>query len=230
MKLDPNRLPALFSNAVVIVSSAVIAVLFATNAAGSDDSFSAFHYFTTLSNLFAAAAALPLCAVLLRWDPGPLRLPAWIRTLRFIGTAVLLLTMTTVFLFLAPLYRFMPSLFLGVNFFFHIVNPVLSLCSFLFWEDAEPVPMRTVLLSLAPVLCYGAVYFVEVIVLGPDAGGWHDFYGFNLGGRWYFILPAVTACALGLFCLLRLLRNRSVRARRVGESSEKPGGSGPIPG
>ena len=36
---------------------------------------------------------------------------------------------------------------------------------------------------MIPILIYGIIYFIMVIVVGIENGGWHDFYGFkkNLG-------------------------------------------------
>ena len=45
--------------------------------------------------------------------------------------------------------------------------------------------MHTVLLSLLPTALYGVLYYIMVMVIGAENGGWDDFYGFNGGGAWY---------------------------------------------
>ena len=53
----------------------------------------AFRYFTVLSNVFCAAAALLICFA---------SSVSWVWTLKYIGTVAVTVTMLTVFLFLGP--------------------------------------------------------------------------------------------------------------------------------
>ena len=47
-----------------------------------------------------------------------------------------------------------------------------------------------------------------VIIVGQENGGWADFYGFNMGGKWYISMAAMLAAAyligLGLWAAERL--------------------------
>ena len=145
----------------------------------------ALRYYTTLSNILAALAAVPMsvCAAcaLIR---GHFSVPRWLSLFRFIATSSLTLTMMTVLLFLGPVFGF-GGMFTGANFFFHLVNPVLSLLSFLFLEKEADYPAKNPFPGVVQTAAYGAVYVYMVFVLGETRGGWPDFYGFNFGGFWY---------------------------------------------
>ena len=65
---------------------------------------------------------------------------------------------------------------------------------------AAPHPYRDVL----PVVIYGIVYFLQVVVFR----NWMDFYAFNSGGMWYLIMPVIIGISFGMSLLIRLLRNK----------------------
>jgi hypothetical protein len=73
----------------------------------------AFRYFTVLSNVFCAAAALLMC-----FSPSS----SWAWTLKYIGTAAVTVTMLTVFLFLGPNLGY-KRLLTGPDLYMHLVTP-----------------------------------------------------------------------------------------------------------
>ena len=133
-------------------------------------------FFTTLSNLLCALSAL-LVAVF-RLCGGA---PNWVLVVKYIGTASVAVTLMTVLLFLGPTKGY-KALFSGPDLWLHLPGPVLAIVSLLLWDKPE-LPFAGVLLGVAPVLLYGAVYLYRVIY-APEARRWPDFYGFNRGGRW----------------------------------------------
>ena len=150
-------------------------------------------YFTALSNLFCAAAALALALARLGGVPSmPLLL------FKYVGTIAVLVTLLTVLLFLGPHYGY-KMLFSGPDLWLHLVCPLLALLSYLLWDRA-PLSLATALLGVLPVLLYGLLYLRRVVFQQR----WEDFYGFNRGGKWPLSFAAMLLGAV-LLCLLFLL-------------------------
>lgn len=150
-------------------------------------------YFTALSNLFCAAAALALALARLGGVPSlPLLL------FKYVGTVAVMVTLLTVLLFLGPNYGY-KMLFSGPDLWLHLVCPLLALLSYLLWDRA-PLSLATALLGVLPVLLYGLLYLRRVVFQQR----WEDFYGFNRGGKWPLSFAAMLLGAV-LLCLLFLL-------------------------
>lgn len=147
-----------------------------------------FRYFTVDSNLFCAVTMIVSAFLLFRRMSGrepSEKIVEAAMLFRYMGTVAVTVTMLTVMFFLVFLYG-IKSMFGGWNFWLHLLGPVLAILSFVLLERDGGYPKkRQVLLSLLPVILYGAVYLVMVVVLGEENGGWPDFYGFNRTGKWY---------------------------------------------
>lgn len=164
-----------------------------------------FRYFTVDSNILCAVTCLPVVLGQMQVLAGRKeKLSHSVILLKYIGTAAVTLTFLTVMLFLGPLYGY-PAMFAGNNLHLHLVCPLAALISFLFLERDQQLSGKAVLLSMLPMLLYGAVYTYKVIIIGAENGGWYDFYGFNAGGRWYISLSAMTLGTFLIGLLLRLL-------------------------
>ena len=177
--------------------------------------FVVFRYFTIDSNILSAAGALclliwRLCA---RHDAGRV-LPLWLTLLRYAGTAAVTVTLMTVLCFLGPLYGY-PGMFAGWNLYLHLIGPLLALAGFIFLDPDRPLERRQAAVSVLPVVIYGAVYVVQVVFRGTEKGGWPDFYGFNIGGRWLISVAAMLAGTLALGALIRYAQNRVHRDAQV---------------
>ncbi len=144
-------------------------------------------YFTALSNVLCAAAAL---AVVIGRLCGSV--PQAVLILKYVATCAVAVTMLTVLLFLGPMIGYKP-LVTGPDFWLHLVCPILAILSLLLWDKPD-APFGIVFLGVLPVLLYGAVYLYRVI-LAPPEERWDDFYGFNRGGRWPLSFAAMTAGA-----------------------------------
>ena len=156
----------------------------------------AFRYFTVLSNVFCAAAALLMC-----FAPSSV----WVWTLKYIGTSAVTVTMLTVFLFLGPNLGY-KKLLTGTDLYMHLVTPVLAIASFFAFEKRE-MTFHTALLGMLPVLLYGVVYLYKVIY-APENKRWDDFYGFNRNGKWPVSFAAMLAGSFAVCMLFRYLQNR----------------------
>lgn len=155
----------------------------------------AFRFFTVLSNVFCAVAALLMCLA-----PSQ----SWVWLLKYVATVAVSVTLLTVFLFLGPSFGY-KELLKGSDFFMHLLTPLLALVSFCAYEK-RGLSFGTALFGVLPVLLYGILYLYKVVIV-PEGKRWDDFYGFNKGGKWPI---AFTAMILGAFlvCLgLMALQN-----------------------
>lgn len=189
-------------NAFLFLSTAWI-VVFSFRKDGVWDfktGFGIFKYFTTLSNVLCAIAALILAIFMLTGQ-----VPRSILMLKYVGTAAVAVTLLTVLVFLGPTqgYKFLLT---GDGLFLHLIGPVLAIVSFCFLETETPLSFAESLLGLLPMILYGILYLIKVILV-PEEKRWDDFYGFNKGGKW---AVSFTAMVIGTFLIcvvLRLLAN-----------------------
>lgn len=154
----------------------------------------AFRFFTCLSNIFCAAAAL---LTAMAGMAGPV--PGWIWTLKYMGTAAVTVTMMTVFLFLGPSIGkgWAEVLLKGSrNLFMHLITPLMAIFSFCILEK-RGMSFAQSLWGLLPVLLYGALYLYRIL-FAPEGKRWDDFYGFNKGGKWPVTF---TAMLIGTFLI-----------------------------
>jgi len=173
--------------------------------------FACFIYFTVDSNVLAAACAVVSAVYLLKGGT-----PAWATKLKLAGTAAVGLTFMTVMVYLGPAFGY-PAMFEGNNLYLHLICPVLLMASFTLLEKENALGRGTALLGALPALVYGLVYLVLVVAVGPRNGGWYDFYGFNTGGYWYVIFPAMMLFALAIAAALRRGHNAGVKSAKTGE-------------
>ena len=143
---------------------------------GVEKGAAALRYFTILSNLFCALAALALALSLLGGTA-----PRWIWLWKYVGTAAVTVTLLTVVFFLAPAAGFR-ALLSGRDLYLHLIGPLLAIASFCFGERLYPLSLPLALTGLLPVLLYGGVYLYKV-VLCPEEKRWEDFYGYNKTGN-----------------------------------------------
>ncbi len=164
----------------------------------------AFNYFTVDSNILCALS----CAVVIVFNIAALVkskafvLPKWAMLFKFIGTSAVTVTFLTVMFFLGPLMGY-DSMFSGNNLYMHLTSPVFAIFSFILFEYSPELTGKKSLLGILPTLIYGAVYLYMVVILGPDNGGWYDFYGFNMTGMWYISMIGMLA---GTFVITLAIR------------------------
>lgn len=156
----------------------------------------AFRFFTVLSNLFCAFAAL-LMFLMPSKD--------WVWTLKYIAVAAVSVTMLTVFVFLGPTMGY-KKLLTGSELMMHLVTPLIAIGSFCLLEK-RPLSFPTAMLGMLPVLLYGTLYLYKVIY-APKGERWEDFYGFNRDGKWPLSFALMLLGTFGVCMALMLLQNR----------------------
>lgn len=166
-----------------------------------------FRYFTIDSNILASFCCL---FVLFYTVPGMFQvrvmLPSWVSSLKMTGTAAVTVTLLTVLCFLGPSIGYGPLLE-GNNLFLHLINPLLCLLSFIFFETGEEIQDYRRWIGMIPVAVYGCVYLIMVVSVGYENGGWADFYGFNKGNLWYVTVVAMAAASFIISVSLHAARN-----------------------
>jgi len=159
--------------------------------------FYCFRFFTIDSNVLAATASLLLIPFNIKSiKSNKDELPTNLLLFKFIGTIAVTLTLMVVLLFLGPMNGY-PKMFEDVNIYLHLICPLISLISFMFFEKGLTIDSKKVVYGLIPVIIYGTIYAINVLVIKV----WEDFYHFNIGGYWY-ITYLVIILATYLFSLI----------------------------
>ena len=159
----------------------------------------AFRFFTCQSNVFCALACL-LTAVFAAAG----KVPEGIWLLKYAGTAAVTVTMTTVFLFLAPIVGqgWVKRLLTGAvsDLFMHLLTPAAALVSFLLLEK-RGMTFAQALTGMIPVILYGVLYIYKT-QYAPAAKRWEDFYAFNRNGK---LAASCTGMVIGTFLICMAL-------------------------
>ena len=72
--------------------------------------------------------------------------------------------------------------------------------------------------ALIPVFIYTCLYFIMVVVIGEENGGWDDFYGFATHLPVWIPLTVILPLTFGIATVLRLLHNRAYDIRHLREA------------
>ena len=171
---------------------------------------SAFHYFTTLSNLLSATGAmfmLPYAVEGIR--KKRFAMPRWVSLFQYAGAVSVSITMfcacTIISLTLGPEFAFR-----GPQLLLHLVVPILAIILFLAVETGQYLTKKDMIIAQLPFWCYAVLYFFMVVVVGKERGGWEDIYhATSRLPEWIVILMLVTIGFL-VATFLRSIHNRTV--------------------
>ncbi len=169
--------------------------------------YESFQFFTTDSNIIAAAASICMAVSDICILNGKISTyPATIRIFKYIGTVSVMLTFCTVTFFLMQIYG-PAALFSGTSFHMHLSAPLLSAISFCLIESDEKIPFAGSLTAIVPMLMYAVVYIINVVFIGAENGGWNDFYSFNRNGTWYITAPIMLCATYVISIIILLIHN-----------------------
>lgn len=148
----------------------------------------ALRYFTVDSNILMGLICLAAAVEEWKVIKGEKKdIPAGCYTLKLVGATGVTLTMLITIFFLAPKAAATTgffSLFYYSNFFLHLLNPLLSIISFLAFEKTDRIPFRNTFYGIVPMALY-AIYYVEEALSHSRNGiieKGYDWYGFMYDG------------------------------------------------
>ena len=174
------------------------------------DKESALHFFTALSNLLSAIGA----AFMIPYAVEGIRKkrflpPRWIVLFQYSGATCVAITMVTSIVLILPTQGI--EKMLGYNFWLHIVTPACTVVLFQCVETNITFTRRDMILAQIPYWTYMAVYFVMVILVGKEQGGWSDFYKTQAFWPFWISLILMLAMGFGISALMRLIHNRHAK-------------------
>lgn len=186
----------------------------------SSSGLSSLKYFTVLSNLFEGVASLFLAAA---FFSGKEKLKRIAGIVKYVAAAEVGLTFFTVIFFLWPTLRDLKILFLGPNFWMHLIVPLAAMGEFIFL-NREEIRVKQNFLVLIPMLLYAAVYIPNFLRTGINV--WpnpRDWYGFTRFGLPVGILISIGVVGVTFVIGLGLrMLNRLVYGRKTGENGKRP--------
>ena len=170
-----------------------------------------FKFFTVDSNIIMGMASLILIIYDIKYIKGKIKdIPNIIYILKFISTSAITLTFITTAFFLAPKYGFY-AMYNNNNLFFHLIIPVLSIVSYVFFEG-HISKYRHALLGIIPMLLY-SIYYTSMIFFHINNGEIdynYDFYGFLQGdiNNAFTVIPVIYLFSYIIAFILLLLNNK----------------------
>ena len=141
-------------------------------------------------------------------------LPNWMVDFLFTGVTSVGLTFLVSLCVLAPVKGFV-LIFTGSRFFLHGLCPLLALAAFCFFITSHVIRLKESILALLPAMIYAMVYYFMVEILGPDNGGWDDFYGFFTRIPAWVSLLSFMPLTFGVATVIRVLHNSSCKRDRL---------------
>lgn len=155
-----------------------------------------FQYYTENSNYFALVVSTIYCIAFVVTKLGRKQLPTWVHNLRFISTSLLSVTFIVILFVLSPLYpkNFVKWMFLGSGLFQHTLCPIISIISFLLFENQSKLYKRAIWLTLIPTVVYGITCIILNLTKTIE-GPYPFFYLYDL--PLYFTLPSLAGVLLG---------------------------------
>ena len=199
---------ALISNLLIVVLEVISFIILINRHGGI--TVGIVYFYTRLSNLLALIAGIFVLIVIIKNKSG--ELPKWLSLLRYIATIMLFVTLLISLFVLTPavgsFYRMMIENQLK---FHHLLCPLISIISFIFFEKGGVLTTKDNVLALIPTLVYGIVMMIlnaARVVDGP-----YPFLRVHNQPVWATILWFVGiffgAFLLGL--IIRLLRKAANR-------------------
>jgi len=178
-----------------------------------------FCMFTVNSNILAAiSVAMTIPDTVDGLRKHDYHLPRWVTVFVFAGVTAVMLTFLISLFILSPVKGFV-LIFSGSRFFLHGVCPLLAFVAFCFFMSAQRVSLADQLVALVPVLLYAVLYYVMVVVIGEENGGWNDFYGFATHLPLWIPVTFILPLTFAISSLIRFLHNRSFRRRKEAEAA-----------
>ena len=166
-----------------------------------------FSFFTVDSNLF-----MGMIALVSAWYEYQLltkkkkEIPRLIYLLKLMATTGVTLTFVIVFTYLSYIADGgFYVMIMNSNLFFHLIIPVLSIITFMFFEKNNKLKLKDTLYGLVPTSVYAVYYLINVLVHMENGkvSSKYDWYWFVQNGIWTVVI--VIPIVFGLTYLISLI-------------------------
>ena len=159
--------------------------------------FGLFKFFTVDSNLFMGFMSLIFIILEIKILKGKLNnIARKYYLLKLMSTTAVSLTFLVVFLYLGPISSGgIISMIINSNLFFHLLIPVLSIISFIFFENNNEIKYKDVFYGMFPTFIYGVFYLINILIHieNGKVSPLYDFYYFVQNGLWtsFIVFPLI---------------------------------------
>lgn len=150
-----------------------------------------FKFFTVDSNLFMGVISLIFAIFEIRLLKGSINeIPKYMYILKLVATTGVTLTFIVVFAYLWPLVGSLYLMILNCNLFFHLLVPIFSMITFVFFERNNKISFKYSFYGLIPIIMYGLYYLINVLIHMDNGivSPVYDFYYFVQNGVWTSII------------------------------------------
>ena len=176
-----------------------------------------FCMFTVNSNILAALCSFTVIPYAIDGiRKKDYHLPNWVVVFMLTGTVAVALTFLVSLFVLSPVKGFV-LIFTGSRFFLHGVCPVLCILAFCMFVTSHKIKIAESFFALIPVALYAIVYFIMVVVISAERGGWDDFYGFATRMPLWISATVILPLTYLIVTGIRLWHNYSYVRRRKNE-------------
>ena len=170
-------------------------------------------FFTVQSNLFMGIISLIFIIDEINILKGNKKEISFIKyILKLMSTSAVGLTFFVVFTYLGSITKYgIISLLMNSNLFFHLIIPVLSIITFIFFERTDKIKFKHTLYGIVPTFIYGIYYTTNVLIHTENGmvSPKYDWYWFVQGGIWtaLIVVPVIFfisyLISLGLWAINR---------------------------
>lgn len=145
-----------------------------------------FKFFTVDSNIFMGLVSFIFIIKEIGIIKGKEKeIPKNLYILKLAATTSVTLTFITVFGYLGFIAEGGVLVLLkNSNLFFHLIIPVVSIITFIFFEKTNKINFKSTFLGIIPMIIYGVIYTINVLIHlnGNKVDPVYDFYYFVQGG------------------------------------------------
>ena len=172
-----------------------------------------FKFFTVDSNILMGIVSLIFIIYEKKLIKNKIKeIPKKVYILKLIATSGISLTFITTSFFLAPSYGFY-AMFNNSNLLFHLVVPVLSIITYIFFEKHDN-KYKYAILGIIPMFLY-SIFYTTNILINLNNGGLtfkYDFYGFLQGNlnNIYLVIPVIYLISY-IISILLVFGNRKIK-------------------
>ena len=173
-----------------------------------------FKFYTVDSNLLMGLVSLLFLIDEIKLLKGKIKeISTFKYILKLTSTVGVTLTFLTVFLYLGNIVDGGVVILLkNSNLFLHLLIPILSIISFIFFERTNKIKVKYVFLSIIPTIIYSLIYTINVLIHieNSKVSPVYDWYYFlqNSMNNIFIVMPFMLICTYVIGLLLYILNKK----------------------